>query len=99
MLTFKGRDVIRLTLTAEVHGRNGATQAVFAKSYISEGGEVGRVETHPHPDLVPELVQGQHRIFERAGYVVDEENEKISTNGENHWSLTRVYRLAEQTNT
>lgn len=99
MLTFKGHDIIRLTLMADIRGKNGTTQAVFIKLYIGECGEVGRIEIRPHPDLVPELVESQHKIFERTGYVVEEEDEQVSINDENHWSLTRVYGLARATNT
>lgn len=99
MLSFKGQGVTCLVLTAEVSGKNGTTQTIFRKLYIGNGGEVGRVEIHPHPDHVAKMIENQHRIFERAGYVVEEENEQVSTDSKDHWSLTRIYRLREAINT
>lgn len=99
MITFGGHNIMRLTLTAGVDGKNGTTETVFRKLYIGNSGEVGRIEIHPHPDRLAEMVENQHRIFERAGYVVEEEDEQVSTNGVNHWLITRSYRLREATNT
>lgn len=98
MLSYKGESVTRLTLTAEVGEKDNAVVTILLKLYIGRSGEIGRDENHPHPDRLTNLVGYQHELLERAGYVVEEEDEQVSTNGVNHWLLTRSYKLREAIN-
>ncbi len=94
MLTFGGEQVTHLIVIAEICGKDMTSTTVLKKMYFREGHELGKNVSNPHPDRVTDLVNYQHDLLTRNGYVVEEENEQISTNGENHWSLTRWYKFA-----